>query len=680
MASNWKYSIVEAGQKLQPSQGNLDNEDKFVCNVICTSCTTCFQKDDPESFTCCGLIQNDAEGCKYPFQVLNWVAVIGHFASFIAMSIIYANVNEPFNIPYTETYIQWERLNTTVVIPEQPPPPTFFQSLGGTGMPYVQNSKNFNRCIKNISKTDCKDVKYLQKFQNDDYWVVKADSAITTMPHGCLHVNYDLMDVNEAGMKYREVQWNENTDSVKCSTTGSQGNIGTWNEQIIYSEGDIVKWSIDGGEFTWQFVCNLGQTCIQGLPGEDNSWYRLEGSKMKIQNLNHGNCLCTTNYINGADVFDNFHEVQEGVTDERVTFEVCRSYALLKDVPWLKQFPTKDPFLPETSYSLPHGCLFHYDPSGSDGGTEYRYNTNPSYPHDCSKMSGGSKWYCVVYDPDRTTDANNKRRLTEEVVLANGCPKGKGRINTTDPDEGDFCIGVTTENIPDSGVNLGILIIFFHVLSFLFQGIAGLSAFYPSGIYGFQYTVEIQGGRNLLRFIEYGFSASIMLIAIALLNGVTDVNLIACIAVLTAATQLCGLVCEYLLALRIDDPQKKQNMFYVALIMHLTAWLQFLCAYGVIMHGFLRSATQDEDIQPPSFVYVIVWAIFAFYAVFGAVQVTEILCLKTNLCNCNVAQLRVENQGRINYQCKEMTYVILSLASKLVLGWLIFTNFIFRSN
>ena len=65
MTNNWKYSIVEAGRKLEPSQGNLDNEDKFVCNVICTSCTTCFQKDDPESFTCCGLIQNDAEGCKY---------------------------------------------------------------------------------------------------------------------------------------------------------------------------------------------------------------------------------------------------------------------------------------------------------------------------------------------------------------------------------------------------------------------------------------------------------------------------------------------------------------------------------------------------------------------------------------------------------------------------------------
>ena len=357
MTSNWKYSIVEAGRKMQPSQGNLDNEDKFVCNVICTSCSTCFQKDDPESFTCCGFIKNDTEACKYPFQVLNWVAVIGHLASFIAMSIIYANVDEPFNIPYTETYIQWERLNTTVTVS-----PTVIPTVTTTSPPVL---------------------------------------------------------------------------------------------------------------------------------------------------------------------------------------------------------------------------------------------------------------------------VNQKLRRLNEVVLSNGCPAGKGRINTTAPDEGDFCIGVTTENIPDSGVNLGILIICFHVLSFLFQGAAGLTAFYPSGIYGFQYTVEIQSGRNLLRFIEYGFSASIMLIAIALLNGVTDVNLIACIAVLTAATQLCGLVCEYLLALRIDDPQKKQNMFYVALIMHLTAWLQFLCAYGVIMHGFLRSATQDKDIQPPSFVYVIVWAIFAFYAVFGAVQVTEILCLKT---------------------------------------------------
>ncbi len=284
------------------------------------------------------------------------------------------------------------------------------------------------------------------------------------------------------------------------------------------------------------------------------------------------------------------------------------------------------------------------------------------------------------------TETYIKWNRLKNVTGNETCAPSLGRINSTDPAE-DFCIGVTTGNIADSGVDLGLLIIAFHVLSFVFQGLAGLSECCKDGIglgfgfgailgfqvdtYRFRYTMEISKGRNLLRFVEYGFSASIMLVAIALLNGVTDINLIACIAVLTAATQIAGLVCEYLLA--------KGEDFLIAWVMHVIGWMQFLCAYGVIMHAFLRSATQDETIQPPWFVFVIVWSIFAFYGAFGLVQVTELLCYKNSCCDWFNRYRSCRVDQRINYQCKEMAYVILSLASKLVLGWLIFTNFLIRS-
>jgi len=284
------------------------------------------------------------------------------------------------------------------------------------------------------------------------------------------------------------------------------------------------------------------------------------------------------------------------------------------------------------------------------------------------------------------TETYIKWNRLKNVTGNETCAPSLGRINSTDPAE-DFCIGVTTGNIADSGVDLGLLIIAFHVLSFVFQGLAGLSECCKDGVglgfgfgailgfqvdtYRFRYTTEISKGRNLLRFVEYSFSASIMLVAIALLNGVTDINLIACIAVLTAATQIAGLVCEYLLA--------KGEDFLIAWVMHVIGWMQFLCAYGVIMHAFLRSATQDETIQPPWFVFVIVWSIFAFYGSFGMVQVTELLCYKNSCCSYFNRYRSCRVDQRINYQCKEMAYVILSLASKLVLGWLIFTNFLIRS-
>ena len=255
-----------------------------------------------------------------------------------------------------------------------------------------------------------------------------------------------------------------------------------------------------------------------------------------------------------------------------------------------------------------------------------------------------------------------------------GCNNISILLNTTN--DGQFCIGPETSVIEDSSVDVGLLIIFFHVLSFVFQGAAGLTQCCQNGFLGFKYVEEIRKGRNLLRFVEYAFSASIMLVAIAFLNGVTDINLVASICVLTAATQLCGLVAEFLFGRSYEEQQ--DIYFYFGLVSHVTAWMQFFCAYGVIFHAFLRSATNDPDIQPPAFVYWIVWIIFCLYGVFGAVQLTEIFCYRFS-CALFKDNKYVRVKNRCNYQCKEMSYVILSLASKLFLGWMIFSSVLFRS-
>ena len=66
-----------------------------------------------------------------------------------------------------------------------------------------------------------------------------------------------------------------------------------------------------------------------------------------------------------------------------------------------------------------------------------------------------------------------------------------------------------------------------------------------------------------------------MLIAIALINGVTDINLIISISVLTGSCQLCGLAVEY-----VDDKQIKW-------LIHVVGWIKFLWAYRIIGYDFL---------------------------------------------------------------------------------------------
>jgi len=271
--------------------------------------------------------------------------------------------------------------------------------------------------------------------------------------------------------------------------------------------------------------------------------------------------------------------------------------------------------------------------------------------------------------------------------------------------EGKFCIAATTSTIIECGENgdemcgldLGWLVISFHLLSFVFQLSAALTDYIPTkmqagefevemeGCCGYKYSKMIKKGTNPLRFLEYGISAAIMLMCIALLNGVTDINLIAAIAVLTSATEICGLVVEYLE--RVD----------MKWLLHLNGWLLFLCAYGIIYHAFNKAATAVDGIRPPDFVYVIVLALFLLYSSFGFVQLIELTC-ETKLfdmfcCNCcereadpckrcNISccpALRVgKEKKRCNPLYKEMVYVTLSLGAKLVLGWLIFSNVLFN--
>lgn len=253
------------------------------------------------------------------------------------------------------------------------------------------------------------------------------------------------------------------------------------------------------------------------------------------------------------------------------------------------------------------------------------------------------------------------------ISRSDTCKLGSRTFNTSN---GKYCISAVTKPVSCNddnecyGIDLGWLIISFHILSFLFQSLAVVTN-YTGPILGYKYSDMIKSGRNPLRFIEYSFSASIMLIAIALLNGVTDINLIISIAVLTSACQLCGLAVEY-----------SENI-YMKWLLHITGWLQFFWAYGIICHAFFKSievANDNSGVGPPDFVYGIVISLFLLYASFGFVQFSELLYtipFISKLC-CN-------DKKSINQYSKEKYYVILSLTAKLVLGWTIFGNVLILS-
>ena len=297
----------------------------------------------------------------------------------------------------------------------------------------------------------------------------------------------------------------------------------------------------------------------------------------------------------------------------------------------------------------------------------------------------------ILYFPKDPSEFPYTESYLKWAKVKNGTICQGFTFNTTN--DGEFCVQPEMDRICKEdesglrcGVDLGWLIISFFLLSFFFQGIAALTDF--CSVCGYKYSEKIEQGLNPLRFLEYSISASVMLVAIAVLNGVFDINLVASIAVLTCSCQLSGLVVEYLLQYDKDD---------LALLAHLNGWLTLACAYGIIFHAYFKSATEG-DTQPPGFVTVIVASLCALYCCFGITQITELFCrcrcsfvteedkkqiITQKKCKdfcdarceyCCSLRCRNTNEGRCDHACKELSYVILSLAAKSVLGWVIFSN------
>ena len=216
----------------------------------------------------------------------------------------------------------------------------------------------------------------------------------------------------------------------------------------------------------------------------------------------------------------------------------------------------------------------------------------------------------------------------------------------TAPQPGDD-FTISTQSSDVSTISLHWTIFFFHLLSFIFQ----MGALLPA----YEYSKKVLEGRNPLRFIEYSLSASLMLIAIALLTGVRDVVILILICVATAACMFCGAACEYL------------PTGTLRLVTHLVGWVCILAAYMPILLYFFVANYQPHQAPTnpaaPDFLYNIV--------------ISQVL-LSQSLGCAQPLQLYGKNWtfvGAIGRE-PEVAYTILSLTAKSILGWMIYANVI----
>ncbi len=175
----------------------------------------------------------------------------------------------------------------------------------------------------------------------------------------------------------------------------------------------------------------------------------------------------------------------------------------------------------------------------------------------------------------------------------------------------------------------------------VFLGLAALDHLITATVARSAYERDLQHGINRFRWIEYSFSATLMVLLIASYSGITDIT-----AVIGIAGANVGMILFGWLQERMNPPGRSSTTmlpFWFGTIAGLAPWL-----------AILTNIVGSETV--PGFVYGIVIAQFLFFFSFGLNQ-----------------WLQYREVGRwSDYAFGEKTYLVLSLGAKSVLAWQIF--------
>jgi hypothetical protein len=183
------------------------------------------------------------------------------------------------------------------------------------------------------------------------------------------------------------------------------------------------------------------------------------------------------------------------------------------------------------------------------------------------------------------------------------------------------------------------------VAAFLF--LSAIAHFLLAGPLRGWYEKNLALGMNKLRWFEYMFSSSIMIVVISMLCGIYDFWLLVSLFALNAIMNLMGLVMEV-----HNQTTTKTNWlsYNIGVLAGAVPWV-------VILASFF-AAINSTGVKLPNFVYAIVFTIFATFSIFA---VNMILQYK------KVGPWK-------NYLYGERAYMILSLVAKSLLAWQMFSG------
>ncbi len=166
-----------------------------------------------------------------------------------------------------------------------------------------------------------------------------------------------------------------------------------------------------------------------------------------------------------------------------------------------------------------------------------------------------------------------------------------------------------------------------------------------------RYEAWLARGMNPLRWVEYAFSSTVMIVAIAYLSFITDFPALVAIAGTNIAMILFGWSME---AANEGRERVDWKHFIFGCIAGIVPWI----AIFSILWAYSAQAGLPAEAQIPGFVYVIIASLFVAFNIFAITM---------------VLQYRKIGAWR-DYLVGEKTYMVLSLVAKSLLAWQVWSG------
>lgn len=233
------------------------------------------------------------------------------------------------------------------------------------------------------------------------------------------------------------------------------------------------------------------------------------------------------------------------------------------------------------------------------------------------------------------------------------------------PDKLDAAQGFVNVSTGNYSIDLAWCVAAFFLLSSVFQLLS---------IVPFCWQNYMRSGIHPLRWIEYSFSASCLMLTAAVIAGINDFHFVLLIFAANFTVMMLGLIQEqraqmYRTMAELSKPKTKNFVNFIEYLMpHVLGWILYAVLWYILYDKFLLASSHVGSKHPPGLVQAFYAFNFILFTGFGVLQFVQMFLYY----NC-IQEQRFARMYTYMIDC-EWVYATFSLVTKTFAAWFLFAG------